>query len=1072
MFCKFSIGLSSFCYLVGFWSSCAILADGLPIKEQTNSVSFARDIQPIFADTCLACHGQDASTRKADLRLDDRQFAIDFGAIVPGDSASSPIIARIYSDDPEMVMPPPESHKVLTTAQKDAMKRWVEEEALYEKHWSFEAPKMPSIPQVSDPNWAINPIDNFVFEKLTSRGLTPAPAADLRNLVRRVSLDLTGLPPTPQEIDEVQNDPNPDRYERYVDSILQRETWGEHRGRYWLDYARFGDTHGIHFDNFREMHSYRDWVIKAFNDNMPFDQFTIEQLAGDLLPNATTDQKIATGFHRCNITTNEGGIIDEEYVVLYARDRVETTGAVWMGLTVGCAVCHDHKFDPISQKEFYELTAFFNNTTQAPRDGNVKDTPPIIVVPTDMQRADYETANNMLAEIARKKESLKQSQVDSFNSWIASSQALKDIEQLQDNAARSSNAKLALHLPLQEVASESISYSTPIGEVRSLALSHTSASTEGITSDNAWVNQEQHQAILPSFGNFEFDQSFSVAVWLRTPTAKSTGAIVSRMDAANQYRGWDVWLEGNRIGMHFVNEWPKNACKVLTEKPLPADKWVHVALSYDGSHEAKGIHCWIDGEETKLKIDKDELNASIRTEVPFSINGRQKSDFTPGVKLQDLRLYTGTINADLAKSLTIDRSAYYWASKAKGKINSTQRDQLYVYYLDRFSQEFGDLVAQQNEWQNKLDAIVANGTIAHIMNEREGIPTAFLLNRGEYDQRRDEVHPETPAVLPPMQESLPRNRLGLAEWLVNDEHPLTARVTVNRCWQEIFGRGLVATAGDFGITGELPTHPELLDYLSIEFRSNGWDVKQLYRQMVTSATYRQSQVITPEKLELDPDNRYLSRGVRYRMDAEMIRDYALSVSGLLNPVIGGRSVRPYQPSGVWEAVAMPESNTRNYKLDDAAMIYRRSMYTFWKRSAPPASMDIFNAPSRETCTVKRERTNTPLQALVTMNDPQFVEANRVLAGVILMDDSLADDNARIQATALRAIGRTFDDAELKIVNQTLKSALDYYSSHSADADKLLTTGETPLRTTNATTEHAAWTLVVNQIMNLDEVLCK
>jgi hypothetical protein len=766
--------------------------------------TYNRDIRPILAENCFPCHGPDSAARKAGLRLDRREAAIKAGAIVPGKPDESELVNRIFSKERGEMMPPAASHKTLTAEQKERLKQWVAAGAEYQPHWSFIAATRPQPPVTKDPAWAKNPIDNFILAKLEATGLRPAPEADRPTLARRASLDLTGLPPSPAEVDAFVNDTSADAYQKYVDRLLQSPRWGEHRARAWLDAARYADTHGIHFDNYRECWAYRDWVINAFNRNQPFDQFTLEQLAGDLLPNPTLDQQVATGFHRCNITTNEGGVIAEEYAVLYARDRTETTARVWMGLTANCAVCHDHKFDPLSQKEFYSMSAFFNNTTQPVMDGNVKDTPPTLFVGTAEDRQRLPALEKEIADVKRQIE-------------------------------------------------------------------------------------EQKKQQKPE----------------------------SKPDA----------------------------------KPSP------------------------------------------------------------------------------------------------------------------------ELAAKLVGLEKELVALRARGTMAHVMQERKEAPVAYFLFRGEYDKRRDQVKPDTPAFLPPMNEKGPKDRLGLAQWLLRPEHPLTARATVNRFWQEVFGTGIVRTTEDFGTTGELPSHPELLDWLAVEFRESGWDVKKLFRLMLTSAAYRQAALSTQEKLEKDPQNRLISRGPRFRMEAEMVRDYALAAAGLLVEKIGGPSVKPYQPEGVWEAVAMPESNTRFYKRDSGEPIYRRSLYTFWKRAAPPASMEVFNAPTRETCVVRRERTNTPLQALVTLNDPQFVEAARNLAQKALKEGG-PNTEVRMDFVARRALCRPLRPEEGKPLADVLAELLRYYQGHAEDAKSLIAVGESKADPALDAPTLAAWTMAVNTIMNFDELLNK
>jgi hypothetical protein len=786
---------------------------------------YNRDVRPILTENCFACHGPDKVSRKAGLRLDRREDAMDAGAVVPSDPDKSSLIERVFEQDAKKRMPPAKSAQKLTEAQKNTLKRWIAGGAKYQPNWSFIAPKRPQPPSVRNASWIRNPVDNFILSELEKRGLQPSPEADRPTLARRVSLDLTGLPPIPTDVAAFLADRSPDAYEHFVDRLLQSPHWGEHRARYWLDAARYADTHGIHFDNYREVWAYRDWVVAAFNRNMPFDQFTTEQLAGDLLPERTIDNLIASGFNRCNITTNEGGVIPEEYLVLYTRDRTETVGRIWMGMTANCAVCHDHKFDPLSQREFYSLAAFFNNTTQGAMDGNIKDTPPVIAVPRREDRLRWEAIARASAETRRELEAQRQLK---FNTWLGKS---------------------------------------------------------------------------------------------------------------------------------------ANECS-------PAER-------------AELFDCWM-----------DIMDQPSRT-----------------------------------------------------------------------------LTARLNKLRAEEAALKSRGTLAFVMQERRDAPMAYILYRGEYDKRRDPVLPDTPKFLPPWPPDLPKNRLGLARWLMRPEQPLTARVTVNRTWQEVFGVGIVRTSDDFGIMGEAPSHPELLDWLAVEFRESGWDMKRLFKLLVTSATYRQAPFCTREKLEKDPQNRLLSRGPRFRMDAEMIRDAALAASGLLVRKIGGPSVKPYQPPGVWEAVAMIGSNTRDYRQDHGLDLYRRSLYTFWKRSAPPASMEIFNAPTRETCSVRRERTDTPLQALVTLNDPQFVEAARALAQAALQSCSSRTEE-RIDFLAQRLLARRLRTEEKTVAARSLHGLLRYYQSHRDDAHKLLRVGESKADPGLEPVTLAAWTMFTNELMNLDEFLNK
>ena len=1030
--------------------------------------SFNADIRPILVENCFSCHGADSAGRKADLRLDLRDDAVESGAIVPGDPDSSVMLDRICSDDPDEVMPPPATKKVLTAEQKHLLERWIAAGAEYEPHWSFIPPVRPDLPAVNHDTWVRNPIDRFILARLEAEGLEPAPEADRRTLARRVALDLTGLPPDPAVVDAFVADPSADAYERLVDALLASLEWGEHRGRHWLDYARYADTHGIHIDNFREMWTYRQWVINAFNRNLPFDRFTILQLAGDLVtdhaPNATPaqvlDDRIASGFNRCNITTSEGGAIDEEYLVLYARDRTETTSAVWLGLTTGCAVCHDHKFDPLSQREFYELAAFFNNTTQKAMDGNVQDTPPILTVPQPEDQPRFAELEKRLPSAKAAVAARRKTAEPEFHRWLT-------------EATAESVAKLLPHeSPLVDLlCSEgegATSRVTLVGKSTDVPLTATTTWQEGPLGRPALL-LDGRAAELPAAGDFEHDEPFTISLWVRLPANDSSYALVSRMDDAANNRGWDVWVQGRRIAMHMVHAWPDNAVKVASTDQLKPDTWTRVTITSDGSGKPEGFTISFDGTPQKLKVEKKTFQkGTIRTQSPLVVGGRHTTAPARGVGLAGLSIWGRAFSAGEVEGLARGSALAQLVTLPPDERPKAAGD-LYDWWLktaDGPSQQAASVVAAIEAEQAEIKK---RGTIAHVMHEKPEMPKAFVLDRGEYDKRKDEVGPDTPDVLPPLPASLPKNRLGLAQWLLLQEHPLTTRVTVNRFWQEVFGTGLVRTSGDFGITGELPSHPELLDWLAVEFRTGGWDVKQLFRLMVTSATYRQAAIATPEKLAKDAANRLLSRGPRFRMDAEMVRDHALAASGLLVRQIGGPSVRPYQPEGVWEAVAMDNSNTRSYKPDSGAGLYRRSMYWFWKRSAPPTSLDIFNAPSRESCCVKRERTNTPLQALVTLNDPQFVEAARALADRAL--ELGAGDDQRLTFIAERLLARRFSAEELPVVKKSLADLSAWYAAHPDDAEKLIAVGASKPRATDAV-QLATWTMLTNELMNLDEVLCK
>jgi len=1036
-----------------------------PAALIAGSLRYNRDVRPILAENCFACHGPDSASRKAGLRLDKfaEATAVKDGmaAIVPGKADASEVVKRITGKGP--MMPPPAGHKSLTAAQIAVLKRWIADGAVYEQHWAYIAPTRSPLPAVKDTAWVRNPIDRFILAKLEQSGLKPAPEADRRTLARRLSLDLTGLPPDTADVEQFVTDKTPRAYENLVDKFLAMPQWGEHRAKYWLDAARYADTNGIHIDNYREIWAYRDWVIRAFNKNMPFDQFTIEQIAGDLLPSPTLDQRIATGFNRCNITTNEGGAITEEYTVLYARDRTETTSAVFLGSTLNCTVCHDHKFDPFTQKDFYSMSALFNNTTQPIMDGNISNTPPVILVPREEDRARFDAITTELATAQKNAQVRRTAARPDFEAWLSKADA-------QTFAADVPTDGLRFQALLSEGQGRSVLAHLDGKDLHLTAAADPKWDT-GRVAVNAFQRQPGSALEVPGAGDFEKNQPFTYAAWVKVPNGNASGAIMARMDDMHDFRGWDMWLQNARVGTHIISKWPADALKVVARSPLSPNVWHHVCITYSGGAKPDAVHIYIDGMDQDKDIEASALQGSIRTDVPFKIGQRHSTSGVDGVSLQDVRLYGRILAVDEVVRLGRASRAAYLVSHSAAPLTAPDKDELFVGWLTSKDDAYRTLSAKAASLDSEQKAIKARGTEAHVMQERTEEAQAYILARGDYDKRKEKVTPNTPAVFPPLPADYPRNRLGFAKWLVRPEHPLTARVTVNRFWQEVFGTGLVQTAADFGVNGEIPTHPELLDWMAVEFRESGWDIKKFYKLMVMSAAYRQAGTVAPEKMLRDPKNRLISRGPRFRMDAEMVRDYALASSGLLVRKIGGPSVKPYQPDGVWEAVAMNESNTHFYKRDMGDNLYRRSLYTFWKRSAPPASLDIFNAPSRESCTVRRDRTDTPLQALVTLNDVQYVEAARVLAQKALKEGG-ATPRAQFDFLAKRLLARPFRAEELSVVQKSLAELQSFYDANAKEAQQLILVGDTKADPTLKPERLAAWTMLVNELMNLDEVLNK
>ena len=904
-------------------------------------VAFNAQIRPILSQNCIGCHGPDEHGRKADLRLDTE--------ISP--KLAAEILERVTSSDPDEVMPPPKSEKSLKPAQKALLAAWVKEGAQWEGHWAFQPIVRPALPEIRSPKFEIrNPIDHFILAKLETLGLEPNSEATMHEFARRAALDVTGLPPAWRDVERFILDLRDDAYERYVDELLKSPHAGEHRARYWLDAARYGDTHGMHLDNYREIWPYRDWVIRAFNANMPFDRFAIEQLAGDLLPNATLDQKIATGFNRCNITTSEGGAIPAELDVRYMVDRVETVSTVFLGLTAGCSVCHDHKFDPLTQREFYALGAFFNNTTQPAMDGNQKDSPPVVVMPKPEHLAEWKQIGEIRAAAAKK----MQTDAEAIQGWWRMSVGAFDRPIRSDN--------LSLWLPLNEKEAE-----LPKGAT--WATGHPAGKRGMRFEEGADITAE---LVGPS----RSDAPLTISFWVRTPDKLVGATLLDHTekvgDEGKKTLGWKITTTTKGSLTFELNDGLGGKIRGLLpgEEALTPRAWSHVCVRYSGGQANSAISILVDGERRNLRNSSENYVAA----VPLSGKPLKIAPNLPTGGMSDVRIYRRWLNDDEVRLLAGEFELRELLNRRNpwAGLESGQRELAARYHNQVIDDEFHQSARIVAQTQTRGDFIYARSTTSLVTEERAGSqPRARVLNRGEYDQPGEEVGPDVPLALPRMKADLARNRLGLAKWLVDPANPLTARVTVNRIWQSIFGTGLVDTAEDFGAMGTPPSHPALLDWLAAEFVESGWDVNHIVKLLVTSGAYRQSARFSPEKYATDPGNRYLARGPRVRLDAEVLRDQALAASGLLVRKIGGPSVKPYQPAGVWKPVAFAGSNTREFKQDAGEALYRRSLYTFWKKTSPPTSMAAFDAPTRESCLVRRERTNTPMQALVLLNDPQF-----------------------------------------------------------------------------------------------------
>jgi hypothetical protein len=1031
-------------------------------SSETQPLPYNRDVRPILSDKCFACHGFDPETRKADLRLDTREGATavieGVQAIVPGAPEKSEAWLRLVSKDRDEVMPPPKSHKTLSAAEKETIREWIKQGAIYQRHWAFEPAQRPPLPEVQDKAWVRNPVDAYVLSGLEQAGLKPAPEADRRTLARRVALDLTGLPPQPEEVEAFVSDKAPDAYEKLIARFLATPQWGEHRGRYWLDAARYADTHGLHIDNYREMWPYRDWVIGAFNRNMPFDQFTTEQIAGDLLPNATRDQLIATGFHRCNVTTSEGGTIAEENLATYANDRVTTTSWVWLGLTANCAACHDHKFDPITQRDFYSMAAYFRNTTQPALDGNVKDTKPVIYLPSATDDRRFAELPN---EIAEAKAALSKRRGD----------AAEDVAQWLKTAKPESlkicSEGLEVELPLAEGEGTDLGGKIQ-GEAASFKASGPTQWTDGGMLGRAPVLTNTMHFDLGDVAGFDRDKPFSVGAWVNVPASLKQGTIVGRMDDRQELQGWELFVQDGQFGAQLVVKQPAGALRILSENgTVRPGSWQHVLATYDGSGAAAGLRIFVDGRLQPVHAQGESLKGTARADVPLHIGRREKGSPLIGAQVQDVRIYSRQLGAGEARWLPEEQNLGAVLALAPEKRTPEQNETLLRFYFDSFDRPSMETAGRLQNLEDERAAIQGRSTVSHVQEEKPGEAMANILIRGAYDKVGETVEPAGFSALHTMPADAPKNRLGLARWLNAPENPLTARVTVNRFWQEIFGTGLVKTPEDFGAQGDRPSNPELLDWLAVEFRESGWDVKRFFATLLTSATYRQAATVSPEKQERDPQNRLNSRGPRFRMDAEMVRDYALKASGTLSHKMGGPGTKPYQPDNIWEMVGLGGAR---YMQDKGESLYRRTIYNFWKRQSPSPNMEIFNAPTREACTVRRERTNTPTQALVTLNDPQFVEAARRLAEAVVGDGG--DPAVAIPQMFHRVLQRPPSPQEAALVARAAEDFERHFAANQEGASALLSIGESKAEPTAPAPKLAALTMVASLLLNLDEALNK
>jgi hypothetical protein len=1024
-------------------------------------IKFNRDIRPIFADTCYACHGPDKNKRKQELRL-DREASVfrnrkDVRPVVAGDLAESEIYARIISDDPDEKMPPAESQRHLSARQIALIKKWIEQGAKWQGHWSFIPPKRPVLPKVKTKDWPRNGIDHFVLARLEREGLQPSPEAERATLLRRVTLDLTGLPPTPAEVAAFENSAlrNPNSaFEDAVDRLLASPRYGERMAYRWLDAARYSDTSGYQTDGPRTMWRWRDWVIDAFNKNMRYDQFTIEQLAGDLLPNATMEQRIATGFNRNHRGNAEGGSIPEEFQVEYVVDRVDTTATVWMGLTLGCARCHEHKYDPFSQREFYQLYAFFNNIPESGRALKYANSPPFLKTPTRAQQAEMAALEK---QVAAAEKMLREMQPVIQKARVAWEKNLEELK--ADNWAPAEG--LVAHFPLDGDVSNTVHKGKGDRfEEGKPAFAGGRVGKAAVFDGKRFIDANATTADATNFGYFS---RFTLSAWV---WPESDGAILTRTKDEAKETGWGIWLVDGKVQVNLVKRWLDDSLRMETTTKLKPRQWHHIAVTFDGHPIPEGVRVFVDGQPQKLRVNLDMLNQDfVAKDDPLRIGAGGGPVPRFSGRIDEVRIYNRALRPEEAIAL----AAPDGLSKLAAQKNPTpaQRTKLRLAFLEQFGPaKIRSAHARVLEVRKQRAAMIEGFPTTMVMQEMAKPRPTHLLIRGAYDRPGDVVRAATPAALPQMQRGAPRNRLGFARWLMDPKHPLTARVTVNQFWQMYFGRGIVKTVEDFGSQGAWPSHPKLLDWLATEFVKSDWDVKALQKLIVTSATYRQSSRMRKAHLK-DPENILFARGPRLRLSADMIRDQALFVSGLLTEKIGGPSVKPYQPEGLWKEIA---SETK-YEQAKGADLYRRSLYTFWKRTVTPPLMATFDASPREICIVRETRTSTPLQALALMNDVTFVEAARVFAQMILREGGKTPEQ-RIRFAFEHAVGRKPKPAEMKILKPGLARHLKFYRQDTKAAMELIAIGEAPVTKGMDAPELAAYTVVAGLILNLDEVITK
>lgn len=1056
-------------------SSCGINKPTEILEAEKNLpqvIDFNFHVKPILSDKCYACHGPDLANQKGDLRLDTEEGAYaalgeagDRHAIVPGNIDDSQAFLRIISSDPEFMMPPPEFHVKLTSDEKAIIVNWIEQGAEYKPHWSFIPLEEVKVPSVKDESKVEQPIDNFILDRLETEGLTLSKEGSKETLIRRASFDLTGLPPTVGEIDDFINDKSPDAYEKLVDRLLSKKSYGERMAADWMDVARYADSDGYLDDKHREFSPWRDWVIKAFNQNLPYDKFATWQLAGDQIPESTQETILATAFNRLNKRNGEAGIVYEEYRVEYAADRTHTLGKAFMGLSIECARCHDHKYDPISQKDYYSLFGFFNSTFEIghPVYGPDQTPGPALLLSSEEEQEQIAFLKNVINEQEQKIEA-REKDNSPFENWMSD-------HKITTTEFRGKIKKsLVAHYPFDSFVEDGTGrMKSPNSLNRTLPASLSQpVIKEGKKGKAVFISDYNSGKLGEKVGWYDRTDEFSIQLWIKPDTIhKEASVLYHSEDRRLGLKGYSLTLRDNKIEFILSHSWPQNAIQVTSVKQVASKQWTRITITYDGSSKANGVKVFMDGENQELSTEYDNLYKGVLYEYNIHTYGFKgigignRGKFVPFKNggIDEVKVFKSELTP-LEVLFTLDeQKALSLAGKSAGK------EYLKEYFLAYYDLEKVKMESELQKTREDENAILTNIQEIMVMGDLPEPRPSYVLNRGVYSARGEQVEPGTPESVMPFDIALPRNRLGLTNWLFDEKNPLTARVYVNRIWQMHFGTGIVKTSDDFGSQGSLPSHPELLDWLSNQFIESGWDIKALHKLILTSATYKQTSAMTEELIEKDPGNVLLARGPRFRLPAEMIRDNALAVSGLLVEKLGGESVYPYQPSGLWETLTR-KGWAYKYLQEPGDGLYRRSLYTVWKRTSPPPSMMIFDIADRGVCTVKREPTSTPLQALVMLNDPQFVEASRVLAENIIREEK--DQKSRLNTAFRVTTGRKPDKVEKNILNKFYKEELDNFNENKEQALAYLDTGEKPWDRNLDPSQIAALGVVVNSIMNTDE----